>query len=372
MSSVAVSKRIAALTADFEALLAESVDGSAAERAATAYEWERFERRLPAMRHQVVASLAGVPAEELGEPSLASALSTLLRISKAEANRRIHEAEDLGPRTAMTGEPLAPMLTNTAAAQRRGQIGAEHVQIIRRFFDQLPDFVDHHTREAAEADLAQFACGLRPEELRAAADRLAILLDQDGELSDGDRARRRYLIIGKQQSDGMSEIRGRIDPECRAALDAVFAKWAAPGMCNPDDESPCSGRRSAGRQRQRRPALHRTTQPRRAQSDEPRAAGVGAAGQPQRTARHAGHLHDAHRAGIRARSCRHRRRHPAADVRGDPTSGRAHHYLVVFDDHTERPLYLGRAKRLASAGQRIVLYARDRGCTFPGCTVPGY
>ena len=50
----------------------------------------------------------------------------------------------------------------------------------------------------------------------------------------------------------------------------------------------------------------------------------------------------------------------------------AHHYLVVFDDPTEEPLYLGRAKRLASTGQRIVLYARDRGCTFPGCTTPAY
>jgi hypothetical protein len=50
----------------------------------------------------------------------------------------------------------------------------------------------------------------------------------------------------------------------------------------------------------------------------------------------------------------------------------AHHYLVVFDDHTEEPLYLGRAKRLASKGQRIVLYARDRGCTRPGCTAPAY
>ena len=37
----------------------------------------------------------------------------------------------------------------------------------------------------------------------------------------------------------MSDIRGRLDPEARAALDAVFAKWAAPGMCNPDDEVPC-------------------------------------------------------------------------------------------------------------------------------------
>ena len=50
----------------------------------------------------------------------------------------------------------------------------------------------------------------------------------------------------------------------------------------------------------------------------------------------------------------------------------AHHYLAVFDDHTECPLYLGRSHRLASTAQRIVLYARDRGCTFPGCTAPAY
>jgi hypothetical protein len=50
----------------------------------------------------------------------------------------------------------------------------------------------------------------------------------------------------------------------------------------------------------------------------------------------------------------------------------AHHYLVVFDEHTECPLRLGRSRRLASAAQRIVLYAKDRGCTFPGCTAPAY
>ena len=49
----------------------------------------------------------------------------------------------------------------------------------------------------------------------------------------------------------MSEIRGRVDPETRAALDAVFAKWAAPGMCNPDDEQPVHRRRTAGRERPR-------------------------------------------------------------------------------------------------------------------------
>ena len=50
----------------------------------------------------------------------------------------------------------------------------------------------------------------------------------------------------------------------------------------------------------------------------------------------------------------------------------AYHYLVIFDRHTEIPLYLGRTRRIASPGQRIVLHAKDRGCTFPGCTAPGY
>jgi hypothetical protein len=50
----------------------------------------------------------------------------------------------------------------------------------------------------------------------------------------------------------------------------------------------------------------------------------------------------------------------------------SYHYLSVFDKHTNVALYLGRSKRLASPGQRIVLHARDRGCSRPGCTASGY
>jgi hypothetical protein len=53
-------------------------------------------------------------------------------------------------------------------------------------------------------------------------------------------------------------------------------------------------------------------------------------------------------------------------------AGESIHYLAVFDDHSERPLYLGRSRRLASADHRIICHARDRGCTKPGCFVPGY
>ncbi|WP_459954735.1 DUF222 domain-containing protein, partial [Mycobacterium avium] len=50
---------------------------------------------------------------------------------------------------------------------------------------------------------------------------------------------RRSLTLGNQHADGMSELRGLLTPELRATLEAVLAKLAAPGMCNPLDENPC-------------------------------------------------------------------------------------------------------------------------------------
>src|SRR5258705_1435640 len=198
-------------------------------------------RSVPAVDHQIINRMAiEADPKALGGTNLADVLSTRLRISKGEAKRRIKQAELLGPRQAMTGEPLAPKLANTAAAQARGQIGSEHVRIIEKFFADLPGHTDGHTRELAEADLARIATGLGPVQFKQAADRLAFLLNQDGDLpDDAERARRRYLTIDKQGIDGMSRIYGLIDPECRATVEAVLAKWAAPGMCNPDDEAPC-------------------------------------------------------------------------------------------------------------------------------------
>lgn len=372
MSSVAISKRIAAIRAEFDALLSESVDGAAADRAAVAYEWETFLRQTSAMTHRFVRSLAEVPPDELGERSLAAALSTLLRTSKAEANRRINEAADLGPRSTMTGEPLEPVLTNTASAQRRGYIGAEHVQIIRKFFKRLPGFVDHDTREHAEAQLAELACGLPPEELRAAANRLAMTLDQDGEFSDADRARRRYFAIGKQQPDGMSPVRGEVDPELRGLLDAVNAKWAAPGMCNPDGENPCldgeptpharsSDLRSTGQRRH--DALKAVCRAMLASGQLGSHKGLPVTMVISTTLQdlESGEGHAVTGGGTLL---------PMSEVIRQAAA--AHHYLAVFDKHTGEALYLGRSKRLASKAQRIVLYARDRGCTFPGCVAPAY
>ncbi len=61
---------------------------------------------------------------------------------------------------------------------------------------------------------------------------------------------------------------------------------------------------------------------------------------------------------------------PIADV--IPMGAHANHHLAVFDGVTGQALALYRTKRVASPAQRIMLIARDGGCTKPCCTVGAY
>jgi hypothetical protein len=246
------------------------------------------------------------------------------------------------------------------------------VRIIGTFFAALPDAVDFDTREAAEATLARVASEQGPAGLRQAADRLLAHLHPDGDYTDAERARRRGLTLGKQGPDGMSPIRGWLDPEARATLDAVFAKLAAPGRCNPQDQTPCvDGTPSeAAAQADRRTPAQR-------HHDALNAIGrsVLASGQ-------LGQHNGLPVSIIVSTTLTELESGSGRAVTGGGTllpmkdvirlAQHAHHHLAVFNRHTEIPLYLGRSRRIASAGQRIMLHAKDRGCTRPGCTVAGY
>ncbi|OBJ98559.1 13E12 repeat family protein, partial [Mycobacterium sp. 1245852.3] len=206
---------------------------------------EKQRRRIPAVEHPVINSLARqAPSVELGA-TVVHAIAEATLISRAEAARRLKEARDLGPCHGLTGEALGPMLAATAAGQRRGTLGAGQVAVIRKFtrmgriHHQLPGWVDMPTRERAEARLAAEGSRFRPEQLAGLARTLADCLNPDGTYTDDDRARARGLTLGNQQADGMSALRGWLTPEARATLEAVLAKLAAPGMCNPDDDTPC-------------------------------------------------------------------------------------------------------------------------------------
>jgi Domain of unknown function (DUF222) len=170
----------------------------------------------------------------------------------------------------------------------------------------------------------------------------------------------------------LSKVHGLLDPEARATVDAVWAKLATPGMCNPDDESPCVDGEPAEE------AVHSDA---RSQGQRNHDA-LTAMGRAVLASGKLGQLN-----GLPATII-------VTTTLQELVSGKGHaltaggtflpmsaviklarfsyNYLSVFDRHTGLPLYLGRARRTASAGQRIVLLAKERGCTRPGCSAPGY
>jgi Domain of unknown function (DUF222) len=333
---------------------------------------ETLERTLPAMRHGLINQLAATAtAEELGG-SLTQALADAVRINRREANRRIHEAGDLGPRTALSGEALRPTLEHTAAGQRDGVIGREHVKEIREFFHQLPGAVDQLTRDKAEHRLAQIARQYRPDQLRRYAQQLALFLNPDGNFSDADRARKRGISIGPQGWDGMSWVSGWVNPELRAGLDAVVAKWAAPGMCNPADQDPtvegappeeainADTRTTAQRNHDALGAMVRNT----LMSGE-----LGSHQGLPVTIVVTATVED-----LQAKTGMARTGGgtllPMSDV--IRMAADSYNYLLLFDKAKRCELYKGRTTRLATPAQRLVLYARERGCTHPGCDIPAY
>jgi len=308
---------------------------------------EIHRRRQPSTEHALLAHLQSqATPKEMGAKSWRAVLSNRLGISGFDAGRRIAEAAQLGPRRAVTGDRLEPALPGTAAAQARGEIGAEHVSVIRSFMDQLPADVDLGTRSA--------------EGLRDVARQLMGYLDQDGTLDDErEHARKRGVTLGRQELDGMSRISGWIDPELRAALDAIFAKLASPGAPSQDQisgdtrsaaqrthdalKAVCRAMLSSGQLGQHN-GLPVTIVATTTLADLTAAAGLAHTGGGTRL--------------------------PIPTLFG--MAAEVHPYLVLLRNPREIQLYYGRTRRTASAGQRLVLHALERGCSKPGCTAPAY
>lgn len=338
------------------------------------YALERLEtarRQEAVFSHDLIASLANEDAADVGGP-VHKVIADWLRISCAEARRRIRDAEQLAPRVTITGATLPPALAATAQVWRDGLLDPQHLRVIQTFVRDLPADTPVDTVECAESFLADQATKLRPDQLEKVANRCAVLINPDGKFSDLDRARHRRFTWSPQRPDGMSIGKLIASPELRANLDAWLARFAAPGMCNPDDERPCitgepdqdlAGKDLRGHAQRQHDALNALV---RGQLGDPK---LGVHNGLPVTVIVSTTLQELSSAAGQA-------------VTGGGTllpmrdlirmAGHAYHYLAVFDEHQSRPLYLGRSRRIASADQRVVLYANDRGCTAPGCDVPGY
>ncbi|ULN31165.1 HNH endonuclease [Mycolicibacterium smegmatis] len=330
--------------------------------------------RIPAVEHRAIAALgAQTTPAAIGAKSWPLVLATRLGISVKEARRRCADAAELGPRVSMTGEALAPKREHIAAAQADGALTPDHVTELFKFFTKCPDWVTYAEQCRLEEKLVTGAIGADPETVRQAVDHAVFLLDQDGPApTDNPPTKPFGITFGPQQPDGSYHLRGKVSAEFKATFDPIDEKLAAPGMCNPADEAPCvSGTPSQqqidhderGAPERRHDAMLTAMRLLLAHKDLGQINGLPATLLITTTLQE---LEKAAGVAITAGGTK----LSIPDLIRLATQ--AHHYLAVYDEHTGVPLYLGRARRTASAGQRLAIWARDRGCTRPGCTANGY
>ncbi|KJV04359.1 DUF222 domain-containing protein [Rhodococcus fascians] len=465
-----------------------SVAWSNADRRAVIQRMETVSRSVTAYSHTWLNELISQHGLDVYPGSVPCSVAWMLRITPRTAGARVRLAAELGDRTALSGEPLPPLLPHTAAAVRAGLLDAKHVQMIREFFRHLPSSVDPQTRDRAEQQLVGLASTRRPDDFAPLVAHLDSILDPDGDFDENEdedknanprpRKRDAFFYLGEQGSDGMSEGKFCVDSELRAYLEALFSKAAKPGVNNPADPTSVVHEDEAD-SKSTAEQPEPTSEPssgdagssdaglwdgttRNGDSDcsdddcgdedccegdcgecdgDDCGCGTGFNGTAaakdaaapkdtnddagsDSTAEPGGHAdadasdtaaRDA--AAARDRRTQNERRHDALKMalrhtlasgtlgthRGLPVTAivtmssnnlesgcgyamtatgsrvsirdairmasHAHHYLTIFDDNG-RALYLGRSKRIASADQRIVLIARDRGCSFPSCTRP--
>jgi hypothetical protein len=332
---------------------------------------ETQERTNRGLMYRFFAEIADPPDEASSIAQMRSALWSRLRITPNEITRRFKLAARIRPRRSLTGTTLTPELPELAAAVDAGAVGDDHIRSVCRAIDILPARVSPVDIQAAERTLVRHATNVDAGIVAKLGQRIADYLNPDGLFSDEDRARRRGLHLGPQGPDGMSRLSGLLDPQCRAYFEAVEAA-VRPGRHQPDSGSASGDDRTPAQRCHDALKLGLET-----------AIASGGMGV------HRGHpvtvvvtttLAELNQAAEAALDSSVPMPPPARTGGGSrlpmrdliAMAGKSIHYLTVFDEHTKRPLYLGRQKRIATADQRLICYARDRGCTRPNCLEPGY
>ena len=300
-----------------------------------------------------------------------------LRISAAQASARSKRAERVGQWHTPSGEVTAPVYPHTWSALRDGAIGVAHYTVIDDTLRHLPGTIrsDPVLWSEGERLMAEAARTMDPDELKKVGLHLHAHLNPDGTFDDSDRQLKRELSVSKQGADHMAGIKGILDPVTKALWDVVAAKWAAPGMNNPNDpDSPSGNADTADKDTLRAAAQRDTRSPGQRNHDAFTRLMEMAVGQGK-LGRHRGLpaqvIVTMTLAELEAEAGL------ATTASGGVVSvkdalklaGVSRKFLALLDDK-HRPLHLGREERLATADQRLALIAAERGCSRPGCDAP--
>src|SRR4051794_28762859 len=166
--------------------------------------------------------------ESYGCTSPMAYLQTKLRLRRSEANQRVGAAERFQPRTAVTGEKLAPLFPAIADALREGVISMDHATVIATSVEHLPAAVSEENKAHAEQFLVERARESDPGVVGRYASRIEAHLDPDGVLATEEEQRAAQELHLRKDQHGMWRLSGRFDAENAAAIQAALSLLAKP------------------------------------------------------------------------------------------------------------------------------------------------
>lgn len=302
---------------------------------------------------QVYAELAERGFDSMGLRGLPDLVQADLRCSRSAARALAAEVERFVGRNNVSGEPSDPSYPVIAEQLSTGRLGFEHAKIIADVIDALPIQAQlEHGRHVESLLVEQtVALELQPESLKRLAERVVGHLDPDGPEPPEECQHRQRRVELAVNPDGTGFLQGRLSATATAIWQAVLEPLAARRRA---DEL---GPDSRTRWQRAHDAFEEAGRSLLEGGRLPDHAGLPAqllitmdlrdleSGVGQATTHHGGTL--SVQQALRL----------AAEASVIP---------VILDQELGLVAH-GRGRRLASPIQRKVLFARDRGCSFPGC-----
>lgn len=294
-------------------------------------------------------------ASTLAAKTTKNLLATTLRLSSAEAGRRVRGAAVLSPRSTLLGAPLPPIRPVLAEAQRAGQVTPEQADLVLNTLTRL----DHSGQVAvedmarAEAALVGYVGVFAPRDLARVGQRITDALYPDGTLAEDTVQRDRASFTLTPVPGGMYRVAGELTAAVGAKVSAVLSPLAAPRPADAtgaDDRSPGLRWHDA--------------------LDEAIGRVLASGGLPDTGGTPATVVtidyHDLMtRTGLGTLS-------DGTLIPSREVLRLADEALVILTvlDAAGAVLEQGRARRIATETQTWALIARDGGCSFPSCTLP--
>ncbi|WP_051174195.1 DUF222 domain-containing protein [Amycolatopsis orientalis] len=189
-------------------------------------------RRLFAEVGQILAEIESRGVRDLyGYNSIAVFYEHVARVPRAEAKKVADRALALNSRRTRDGTSTPPVAPLTGAAAATGALADGGIDRIVTVMRRLPEHIAPRARLEAEKDLVDLASVARPRDVTiAGTDLLARLAPDGNDTHDPTLRTPRSEFWLRQKRTGRWDMRGNLDPETGARLNALLVPLAQPAQ----------------------------------------------------------------------------------------------------------------------------------------------